>query len=234
MHPLVDWLLECGERYIISNHPVNKLELAKPLCMDSSSSPAPHDLHSVQSLDALKNFVHNFNDCELKKGANNMVFADGDSTAKLMLIGEAPGAEEDKTGVPFCGRSGKLLDNIFKSIGLTRQELYITNTVFWRPPGNRRPTNEELAICKPIVDKHISLVAPQMIVLVGSTAVEAMLGINKPMHEMRGQIFNYHNSYLKCDIPCMVILHPSYLLRQPNKKKLMWLDMLFLRQQKQI
>ncbi|MBS0236182.1 MAG: uracil-DNA glycosylase [Proteobacteria bacterium] len=176
------------------------------------------------SLEELRKAVMAFDGCEIKKMAVNTVFADGNPKAEVMLVGEAPGANEDQQGIPFCGQSGKLLDNILASIGLSRQNAYITNTIFWRPPGNRRPTPEELRICRPFVEKHIALVGPKLIILVGSTAVEALLENTMSMHEMRGQYYTYHNRYLKQPIQTAVIFHPSYLLRQQSKKKEMWLD----------
>ncbi len=180
----------------------------------------------VKDLQELKEAVSKFDGCEIKKTAINTVFSDGNPNASIMLIGEAPGANEDKYGIPFCGQSGILLDSILLSLALTRKEVYITNTVFWRPPGNRRPTTKEIAICKPFVEKHIALVNPKLIILVGSTAVEALLQVNVPITSLRGRDFQYKNDYLTNDINLAVIFHPSYLLRQPLQKKAMWSDMI--------
>ena len=176
------------------------------------------------TLDELEKIVKLFKECDICKTAINTVFGDGNPDADVMLIGEAPGAKEDEMGIPFCGPSGKLLDNIMMSIGMKRSDVYITNTVFWRPPGNRRPTPEEVAKCRPFVEKHIELIAPKIIILVGSTAVESLLGTKETMHNLRGNVFEYSNQYLKNVVKCVVIFHPSYLLRQPLKKKLMWHD----------
>jgi uracil-DNA glycosylase family 4 len=184
------------------------------------------DLNNVKSLPELEAIVKNFNGCDLKKAALNTVFADGNPKAQIMLIGEAPGANEDKFGIPFCGQSGKLLNNILLSVGCPREDVYITNTVFWRPPGNRRPTPKELEICRPFVEKHVALVKPKMIILVGSTAVEALLGSKVSMHNLRNEYYDYSNQYLEQPIKTAVIFHPSYLLRQLTKKKLMWQDIL--------
>lgn len=177
------------------------------------------------TLAELEKMVRAFEGCALKKTAKNTVFADGSLGAKIMFIGEAPGANEDAQGIPFCGQSGKLLDNIIRSIGLARKDVYITNTVFWRPPANRRPTAEEIKICRPFVEKHIALVNPKLIVLVGSTAVESLLTNQINMHQLRHGFYDYTNEYLSSPIKTAVIFHPSYLLRQPYKKKLMWHDM---------
>ena len=161
--------------------------------------------------------------------ATNLVFADGNPKAKVMVIGEAPGNNEDLQGIPFCGDSGKLLDEIFRSIDLSRKEnLYITNVIFWRPPGNRRPTDEELAICKPFVERHIQLVDPKVIVLVGATSMAAILENNEPVSKIRGQLMDFSASFLPKKIKTFAIFHPSYLLRQPSKKRIAWVDMLTL------
>ena len=184
---------------------------------------------SAKSLEELRTMVENFDGCDITKTAIKTVFADGNPNADVMFIGEAPGATEDKEGIPFCGRSGKLLDNVIKSIGLDRTNAYITNTVFWRPPSNRRPTTDEINICKPFVEKHIYFVNPKVIVLVGNTAVESLLSSKVSMHDLRNGSFTYTNKYLENEINIHIIFHPSYLLRQPYKKGLMWQDMLKLK-----
>jgi DNA polymerase len=185
-----------------------------------------HPADNCKTLAELREAVEIFEGCAIKKTAANTVFADGSETAEIMMIGEAPGANEDKEGIPFCGQSGKLLNNILPSIGLKREDVYITNTIFWRPPGNRRPTSAELAACRPFVEKHIALLNPKIIVLVGSTAVESLLDSKVSMHDLRDNFYEYTNKYLSKPIKTAVIFHPSYLLRQPTKKKLMWFDML--------
>lgn len=185
---------------------------------------------SVKTLEELRAAVMGFEGCGLKKTATNTVFADGNPNAPLMAIGEAPGAEEDKQGIPFCGLSGKLLDQVFLSIGRTREHFYITNTLFWRPPGNRQPTPEELAICEPLVQKHIALVNPKLLVLVGGTAAKSVLNSSVGITRLRGKEFSYTNPYLEGrQIPVMVTFHPSFLLRQPMQKKQAWQDMLAIK-----
>ena len=141
-----------------------------------------------------------------------------------MLIGEAPGASEDEQGIPFCGQSGKLLNNILLSLGIKREDVYITNSVFWRPPGNRRPTPLELNKCRPFLEKHIQIINPKIILLVGSTALESVMQTYDSISKVRQKLFYYKNQFLKDKIKLMVIYHPSYLLRQPQKKKEMWHD----------
>lgn len=183
----------------------------------------------VKSLEELKQVLLNFDLCELKFGAKNLVFADGKQDAKVMLIGEAPGATEDEKGIPFCGVSGQLLDNMLASIGLFREKnFYITNTVFWRPPDNRQPTTTEVEICRPFVEKHISLIAPEIIILVGGVAVSSLLGQSEQISKVRGQIFKYSNPYINA-IDTTAIFHPAYLIRQPGRKKTAWFDMLKLK-----
>ena len=197
----------------------------------AKKTPTAHDMvrhlvANITSLDELRKAVENYDGLEIKKGANKIVFGDGNQQSDIMLIGEAPGAEEDKQGIPFCGQSGKLLANILAAINLDRSKYYITNTVFWRPPANRRPTPEEIHVCRPFVEKHIALVRPKVIVLVGSTAVESLLHLQSPMGELRKKVFSYSNEYLTEEISTFVIYHPSYLLRQAKQKKLMYHDVL--------
>ena len=178
-------------------------------------------LEKIQDLETLKKSINSI-ELDIKTSSKNTVFADGDSNASVMLIGEAPGASEDEQGIPFCGPSGKLLNNILLSIGLEREKVYITNTVFWRPPGNRRPTPLELNKCRPFLEKHIELINPKLILLVGSTALEAVMHSGEAISNIQGKLFYYKNDLLKNKIKLMVIYHPSYLLRQPQKKKEMW------------
>ncbi len=179
------------------------------------------------SLDELKNIIENFDGCELKNFATNTVFADGTRGAPILLLGEAPGAKEDEEGIPFCGESGILLDKMLEAIGLSRKKnVYITNTIFWRPPANRRPTSAEIALCKPFVEKHIALAKPKLIILVGSTAITSLLGKEFKISEVRQEIHQYQNEYLDKAIPTTAIFHPAYLLRQPMQKKTTWYDLL--------
>ena len=186
---------------------------------------------AATDLASLEAAVRNFNGCALKKTATNTVFAQGVAASRLMFVGEAPGAEEDRNGVPFCGPSGQLLDRMLSFIGLNReQNFYITNTLFWRPPGNRQPSTEELEICKPFVEKHIALVDPKILVLVGGTATSSVLKDTRGITRLRGQVFSYTNPYMSREVPVHVLYHPSYLLRQPLAKKQAWADLLKLKE----
>lgn len=180
----------------------------------------------LPSLKELKDSVLNFTGCDLKKTAINTVFADGVESSKIMVIGEAPGATEDKQGIPFCGDSGQLLDNMLASIGLSRKtNIYITNIIFWRPPANRRPTTEEVALCLPFVERHIAIIKPKLIILVGSTAVTSLLGDGLQISKIRQEYYNYKNKYLDYPITTTALFHPAYLMRQPMQKKTTWHDL---------
>ncbi len=185
----------------------------------------------ASNLAELKNIVLAYEGCAIKKFSHNTVFADGNPEAKIMLIGEAPGATEDQKGIPFCGESGKLLDNMLATIGLCREtNAYITNTVFWRPPANRPPTQTEIDLCRPFVEKHIAIIKPKLIILVGSTAATSLLGKHAGITKIRQEHFSYINKYLESPIALTAIFHPAYLLRQPMQKKTSWYDLLKIQQ----
>lgn len=185
---------------------------------------------AANTLDELREAVENFDGVALKQMAMNTVFADGNPEAKIMLIGEAPGANEDKEGIPFCGDSGKLMDKMFEYAGFSRKEgLYISNTIFWRPPGNRKPTPEELRICRPFVEKHIALIAPNLLVCIGGTAVQGVWQEKSGITKIRGTYRPYSNQYTTNDITSTALFHPSFLLRQPLQKRVFWHDILTMR-----
>ncbi|NBO19007.1 MAG: uracil-DNA glycosylase, partial [Proteobacteria bacterium] len=141
-------------------------------------------------------------------------------------IGEAPGAQEDLQGIPFCGPSGALLDKMLAAIGLDRRSVYISNSVFWRPPGNRQPSAEETMICQPFVEKHIALVKPALLILAGGTATTAVLRKEASISRLRGKLYPYTNPYITEPVQTLVTFHPSYLLRTPGQKRLAWHDLL--------
>lgn len=204
----------------------NLLALDPQRCSGSAQK-----LDNIDSVDKLREIVENFKGCSLKDFALNTVFADGMQNAKIMLIGEAPGAKEDEQGIPFCGESGVLLDTMLAAIGLSRKEnIYITNTIFWRPPANRTPTKEEKEICKPFLEKHIALINPKLIICVGSTAVTGVLGDKVTINEARSNMHFYQNKYLTNPINTIAIFHPAYLLRQGGRKKDAWFDLIKIQQ----
>ena len=184
---------------------------------------------AAETVPALRAALERFDGCPLKDTATNLVFADGNPEARLMIIGEAPGPEEDRQGLPFVGPSGKLLDAMLGAIGLDRASVYITNMLFWRPPGNRTPTAAEIAACLPFVERHISLVAPDYLMLVGGSSAKAMLARTEGVLKLRGRWFHYQTADLPRPIPTLVTLHPAYLLRQPAQKRLAWRDFLSFR-----
>ncbi len=180
----------------------------------------------------LKRRIHNFEGCSaIKTIATNTVISDGDPASRIMLVGEAPGEQEDRVGVPFCGRSGKLLNNMLEAIGLSRNtNIYITNSVFWRPPGNRNPTEEEIDMCLPFVEEHIGIINPKLLVLVGGVAMRALMQTTESVTNMRGTFHKYINGFMNEEIDTMILYHPSYLLRQPRKKAEAWKDLQMIRQ----
>lgn len=183
------------------------------------------------SIDDLRKAVEAFDGCPLKKLASKTVFADGTAGADVMLIGEAPGEEEDRQGIPFCGANGQLLDRMLASIGLNRnQNTYISHAVFWRPPGNRNPNPDELEICRPFIEKHIALAKPKLLILVGGVAAKSLLGATEGIMRLRARSHHYHNDMLDKPLPAYVLFQPSYLLQQPAHKAHAWKDLLTIKQ----
>lgn len=184
----------------------------------------------ARTLDDLRAAVEDFESCPLKVTATNTVFADGNPRADLMVIGEAPGAEEDRQGKPFVGASGKLLDRMLASIGFDRTTFYITNVIPWRPPGNRKPTPQEVGMCLPFIRRHVELVSPKAILMVGGLSAQSLLDRTEGITRLRGRWFEYASPGLPAPVPAIASFHPAYLLRSPQMKKLAWRDLLLLRQ----
>ena len=184
---------------------------------------------AANTLPELKAALEAFEGCPLKATAMNLVFADGNPEGRVMLIGEAPGADEDRQGLPFVGVSGRLLDRMLACIGLDRSSVYITNVLFWRPPGNRTPTAAEIASCLPFTERHIELAAPDYLVLVGGMSAKNLLARSEGILKLRGHWRPYQHSGMPRPIPALPTLHPAYLLRQPQQKRLAWRDLLSLR-----
>jgi uracil-DNA glycosylase family 4 len=241
---LVEWYCNSGVTDVVSNTPRSYLkeqdiDIKNVEQVQKNISPnmnEPKNLSSRELADRcntiaeLKSAVENFSGCKLKETARNTVFSDGNKNADVMLIGEAPGANEDAKGIPFCGDSGQLLDKVLETIDLTRKNnLYITNSIFWRPPANRKPSDEELQACLPFVEKHIALISPKLLIIAGGVALYTLLGIATAISKYRQQILHYKNKYIEKEIPVAVIYHPSYLLRQPMQKRSAWQDMIFIK-----
>ncbi|WP_159593761.1 uracil-DNA glycosylase [Chelativorans xinjiangense] len=180
------------------------------------------------SLEELKAILADFDGCNLKHTAKNMVFADGNPEADLMLVGEAPGRDEDLQGLPFVGRSGKLLDRMLAAIGRDRASAYISNVIPWRPPGNRDPSPLETEICRPFIERHIELAKPKVLVTLGNPSTKLLLNTQTGIMRMRGT-WAIHATPDGHEIPTMPTLHPAYLLRNPAHKKLAWRDFLAIK-----
>ncbi|TPI55620.1 uracil-DNA glycosylase [Mesorhizobium sp. B3-1-3] len=180
---------------------------------------------SASTLEELRQHMAGFDGCNLKFTAKNLVFADGNPKAELMLVGEAPGRDEDLEGLPFVGRSGRLLDRMLAAIGLDRNSAYIANVIPWRPPGNRTPTPHETEICRPFIERQIELVNPKVLVNLGGPSAKTLLNTTEGILRLRGN-WRVHTTASGIAIPAMPTLHPAYLLRTPAHKKLAWRDFL--------
>jgi len=237
----LSWNLSAGADEIIAETPCDyftesteKLSKSSPLPTPVPSPPtasarpaaaADAPLKTVSTLSELRETMLSFKGCGLKTTATNTVFADGVPTAPVMIIGEAPGADEDRIGLPFVGKSGMLLDKMLESIDLSRaRNVYISNILPWRPPGNRAPTPAEVVACLPFIKRHIELVAPKILVFLGASAASALLGVTESISRIRGKWFKYEGT------PALVTFHPAYLLRTPLQKKYGWQDMLTLKE----
>ncbi len=183
---------------------------------------------AATSLADLKAALESFDGCALKRTATNTVFADGNPASRVLFIGEAPGRDEDRQGLPFVGRAGKLLDKMLAAIDLDRTSAYITNVLNWRPPDNREPSPEEAALCLPFLRRHIELVDPLVMILLGGTSVRHVMGRSDGIMKTRGRWLEYNVAGRM--VPVMPTLHPAYLLRQPAHKKLAWRDLLAVEQ----
>ena len=181
-------------------------------------------------LDKLKKSISNIKNCELKNNATKMVFADGNPKAKIMIIGEGPGSNEDQEGIPFVGRAGELLNKMLASIDLSRRNVYITNVVNYRPPDNRRPTEEEINRYLPFLKKHIEIINPKILVLLGSTALNALVGNEVVISKARGKWIE--KQFGECKTSIIITFHPAFLMRQPAQKKMAWTDLKMIREKK--
>ena len=181
----------------------------------------------IKDLENLRNAISTIKNCELKKKAKNIVFSDGNPKSKIMLLGEAPGANEDQEGLPFVGRAGQLLDKMLSAIDLDRNKVYISNIINYRPPDNRRPTDEEIKKYLPFITKHIEIINPKILVLLGSTAMNALIGNEIVISKMRGKWIE--KKFGNCKTSVIVTFHPAFLMRQPAQKKMAWIDLKMIR-----
>jgi len=206
------------------------LAAAPGLPKTAAAASARELASAATSLEELVEALAAFDGCALKKTATNLVFGDGNPNARIMFVGEAPGADEDRAGKPFVGVSGQLLDKMVGWIGLDRTKFYITNILYWRPPGNRTPTSDEIAACQPFIARHIELVAPAVLVTVGGPSTEALLHRGEGISRSHGRWYDYQTPGLAAPIPAMPIFHPAFLLRAAAQKRAAWRDLLKLEQ----
>src|SRR5436309_3803561 len=248
---LLRWYVEMGADEAIGVEPEDRLALprampapirgqsprpvpaAPPPALTESLGEAAQSARRLasgaDSVEALAALVAGFEGCPLKRTATNTVFIDGNPAAPVMIVGEAPGADEDRIGRPFVGRAGQLLDRMLAAIGLDRSGVLITNVIYWRPPGNRTPTAAEIASCLPFVFRLIALVRPKVLVLSGGTAAGALLAQSQGITRLRGRWFDLAVPGLDQPVPTLPMFHPSFLLRAPERKREAWRDLLSLR-----
>jgi DNA polymerase len=211
------------EKSVTYNQPAVPPPPAPP-SPDEAVMAARDAARSAATLDELRAILGRFEGCALRATARQLVFADGNPEGRVMLVGEAPGSDEDREGLPFVGRSGKLLDRMLGAIGLDRTGVYIANIVPWRPPGNRTPTPQEAAICMPFILRQIELADPDILVCLGGPSAQTLLGFKDGIRKMRGRWMNFHTG--KREIRALPTFHPAYLLRTPLEKRLAWRDFL--------
>jgi DNA polymerase len=250
---LLDFYLEAGADALLGEEPVDRFAAAPPPA-PAAQRPAsmPRDLETrgraaplappspdaaavearaaarrAATLEELRDILGKFDGCALKATATQLVFADGNPNAKVMFVGEAPGRDEDIEGLPFVGRSGKLLDRMLAAIGLDRSSVYIANIVPWRPPGNRTPTPQESAICLPFITRQIELADPDILVCLGGPSAQTLLGIKEGITKTRGRWFSFDTG--KREIRAMPTFHPAFLLRSPLQKRFAWRDFLAIK-----
>ena len=247
---LLRWYAAVGVDEAASVEPVNRFARAeagakaRPPAPRLAPSPAtgrrgpplpeagPEDARAAAQAaathDELLAAIRGFEGCALKRTASTTCIHDGNPAARVMLIGEAPGREEDRQGKPFVGPAGRLLDRMLAAIGLDRETVYITNTIYWRPPGNRTPTPDEVALCMPFVERQVELIAPAALVYTGGTAAKAMLERTEGITRLRGRWFSLERPGRRT-IPAIAMFHPAYLLRQPARKRESWRDLRAIR-----
>jgi uracil-DNA glycosylase len=207
----------------ISAAPVSVPRPEPPPLAEAAIASAREAARTAPSLDQLRELMEKFDGCALKSTATQLVFADGNPKARVMLVGEAPGRDEDIEGLPFVGRSGKLLDRMIAAIGLDRTKVYIANVIPWRPPGNRTPTPQETQICLPFIQRQIELVDPDILVTLGNPSTQTPLGTHEGIMRTRGKWLDYETGTRV--IRAIPTFHPAYLLRSPAYKRLSWLDL---------
>ena len=219
----LEFLTNSGVNYFTQNQPNNFYTIKE--------NNKSNDLNDINSIEDLKKYINKSNICQLSKTAKNTVFSDGNKYSKLMIVGEAPGKEEDVQGIPFVGKAGILLNKMLLAINLKREDVYITNVIPWRPPNNRTPNNDEIMECLPILQKHIEIIKPSYLFLLGGTAAKAILASPLSVSKLRNIWHTYNSIYLKKNIKTLVSYHPAFLLRSPQFKKEAWNDLKILQKE---
>ena len=214
------------ERTAFAARGTENSQLQVPLAPDAAAMAAREAAVTAATLDDLRAILDRFDGCALKATASRLVFADGNPAGRVMLVGEAPGRDEDIQGLPFVGRSGQLLDRMLAAIGLDRASVYIANVVPWRPPGNRTPTPQETQICLPFIRRQIELADPDLLVCLGGPSAQALLGVREGITRIRGRWFAYQSAR---EIRAIATFHPAFLLRSPLQKRIAWRDFLAIR-----
>ena len=225
----IEFLTKSGVNFFLKNKPNNYYE-NKGLINNSKKQEAIQlNLSEINSLEKLFDYIKSSDNCLLKETAKSTVLSDGNPNSSLMIIGEAPGKEEDETGLPFVGKAGQLLNKMLLSINIDRKDVYITNVVPWRPPNNRTPLDNEIMQCLPFLQRHIEIVKPKIILLLGATAAKAILSTTLSISKLRSSWHSYSTINMKKSINSLVSYHPAFLLRSPNYKKEAWDDLKMLK-----
>ena len=211
---LIKYYSLINHNLIYENDAINRYKISNNLALKSPKG---------KKLQELKDSISKIKNCELKKNSINIVFSDGNPEAKIMIIGEGPGANEDLEAVPFIGRTGELLDKMLLSINLDRENVYISNVVNYRPPENRNPTEDEINRYLPYLIRHIEIINPQILILLGSTALNSIMGKEKVISDARGKWIEKKIGI--CNVSVIASFHPAFLMRQPDKKKMSWMDL---------
>ena len=211
--------------YVFENNPINRLNNKNAVSKTSFDE-------KIKNLEKLKKEINSIENCKLKENASKIVFSDGNTKSPIMIVGEGPGQKEDELGKPFVGDAGSLLNKMLKAINIEREKVYITNVVNYRPPNNRKPETSEINRYSKFLKEHVSIIDPQILILMGSTAMEALIGINKKISKERGQwkeVIIKQKTY-----KTIITFHPAYLLRQPEQKKFSWKDLKIIRKEMDI
>ena len=218
----IELLNSIGYDYVFNNSPINRLK-------NKINNPRKQNESKQKKLIKLKEEINSIEDCKLKNNASKIVFADGNIQSSIMIVGEGPGQKEDELGKPFVGDAGNLLNKMLRAIKIERKKIYITNVVNYRPPNNRKPEQSEINRYSKYLKEHISIIDPKILILMGSTAMEALFGINKRISKERGQwkeVIIKQKNY-----KTIVTFHPAYLLRKPDQKKFSWEDLKIIRKE---